>query len=212
HDKTAGASALKKKWADTNVVIVDDAFQHLKLKRDTDIVLIDSNKGFKDKVFPYGMLRESYSSLKRADIILFTKSDKLNEAEKDGLKAKALKIHPGLKVFFSVTELHTSKDVKDKKILPVCAIYNPRHFLDKLIAAGGIFEKYFAYGDHHRFRNSDVKNILRLKESVGAEYIVATSKDMPKLREFFKGRADVVEAWYEHKINDKEEFLTCCIG
>jgi len=212
HDKTAGTASLEQRWRDLDAVIVDDAFQHLKLKRDVDVVLIDSMSGFKDRMFPYGRLRESYSSLKRANVLLFTKADALSKTDREYLLEKALKINSKLKVFFSITELYTSVDVKGKKVLPVSAIYNPMHFNDKLRAAGAVFEKYAAYADHYSFGKKDVDHIIKVKESAGAEYIVVTSKDIPKLKEFFKGRNDIIEAWYEHKIDDQEGFLRCCIG
>ena len=105
NDKTKAAISVKKMWPDTNAIIIDDGFQHLKLKRDVDIVLIDASLGIKDKLVPLGKLREPYSSLKRANIVLFTKSDGMTEEEKDVLKDKVLAINPELKVFFSVVKL-----------------------------------------------------------------------------------------------------------
>ena len=62
--KAKGAKAAKEKWPDTKMIIVDDGFQHLQLKRDVDVVLIDAVSGFDGKVFPHGTLKGTLFCIK----------------------------------------------------------------------------------------------------------------------------------------------------
>ena len=211
NDKTKAAISVKKMWPDTNAIIIDDGFQHLKLKRDVDIVLIDASMGIKDKLIPLGRLREPYSSLRRANIVLFTKSDGMMEDEKELLKDKVLAINPDLKVFFSVVKFITSMPIKDKRVFPVSAIYNPTHFHRKIKESGGEFEKHMSFSDHYKFNQSVFNEVVQAASRVGAEYIIVTSKDWGKIKPFIGEHHNIIEAWYEHQINNEGEFLKCCM-
>jgi len=211
-NKSKGAVAAKQKWPDTKIIIVDDGFQHLALKRDVDIVLIDAGVGFKERIFPVGVLREPYSELKRADIAVFTKSDDLSQEEINELIKEARTHDPDLIIFFARTEFHSSMNVNGKKVLPVSAIFNGAHFRKKLKDSSAVFEKYMQYSDHKKFSSRDVKDIYGLRDKVGAEYIAMTKKDWAKLERLMPDCDDIVLCWYEHVIDNVEEFVRCCIG
>ncbi len=210
--KADGALEAKQKWQDTGLIIVDDGFQHLKLKRDVDIVLMDASSGFMEKVFPLGKLREPYSALKRATVVLFTKTDGLSDEELERLDQKVKGYAPKVKVFFAKTKFYSSVELRDKKVLPVSAVFNGAHFRNKLKSAGAIFDKYMGYSDHRAFGISDVKDIYDLKQKVAAQYIALTKKDWAKLEKLIPNHNDVAVCWYEHVINSEEEFIRCCIG
>ena len=210
YDKTMAALEIKKKWEDTDVIIVDDGFQHLKLKRDLDIVLIDASLGMKDKVLPSGRLREPYCSLKRANIVLFTKSDGMTSDEKNDLRNSVLCINPMLKVFFSTVNFMTSSSITGKKVFPVSAIYNPAHFHRKIKESGAVFERYMAFSDHHGFNKKIVDMVLKEAKSNEAEFIVVTSKDWVKIKPFVDNDKIFIETWYDHNIENEEEFINCC--
>lgn len=210
--KAMGAVASKKKWQDTKIILVDDGFQHLKLKRDVDVVLIDAVSGFGEKVFPHGTLREPYSALKRADVVLFTKADDLSTDDLKELAEKAKKYNSGIKIFFARTKFYSSIDLNGKKVLPVSAVFNGAHFRKKLKSAGAIFDKYMGYSDHRAFGPNDVRDICDFKNKVAAEYIALTKKDWAKLEKLMPDHNDVVLCWYEHIIDNEEEFVRCCIG
>ncbi|MCX6113468.1 MAG: tetraacyldisaccharide 4'-kinase [Proteobacteria bacterium] len=210
HNKTQAAFEIKKKWPDTDIIIVDDGFQHLRLKRDLDIVLIDASLGMKDKVIPSGRLREPYSSLKRANVVLFTKSDGITNDDRNNLKNSVLCINPILKVFFSTINFVTSSPITGKKVFPVSAIYNPIHLHKKIKEGGAIFERYMAFSDHYSFNRKVLNIILREADRSDAEYIVVTSKDWVKMKPFVDNEKRFIETWYDHKIENEEEFINCC--
>lgn len=211
-NKTRGAILCMQKWQDTKIIIVDDGFQHLTLNRDVDVVLIDATSGFNDHVFPHGNLREQYSALKRATIVVFTKSDDVPKKELDELSTKAKAYNSDIKVFFAKTKFYCSSPVAGKKVLPVSAVYNGAHFRNKLKGADAVFEKYMEYADHREFTHKDLSNILSFKDKVGAEIIAVTKKDWAKLEKLMPKNEVVALCWYEHIIDDHEEFLKCCIG
>jgi len=211
-NKTQGAILCMEKWKDTKIIIVDDGFQHLTLNRDVDVVLIDATTGFNDKVFPHGALREPYSSLKRASVVVFTKSDDLKQKELDELSDKAKSYNSDIKVFFAKTKFYCSEPLDGKKVLPVSAVYNGAHFRSKLKGVNAVFEKYMEYSDHRKFTHKDLSDILSFKKNIGAEVIAVTKKDWSKLESLMPNNEAVALCWYEHVIEDKEGFLKCCIG
>ena len=212
-DKTNGAVELIKKHPELKCAVVDDGFQHLKLYRDLDIVLIDAQEGFSGKLIPMGKLRESYSALKRAHVLVFTKSDNLDDEIKKDLCSKALDVNGDLKIFFANVRLFSSANLKDVKILPVSAVSNYGFFHTKLKSSGAVFERYIAHRDHHSFCNDDVEYIVKLFKSTGADFVAYTSKDAVKIKEVLTQKGiPTIEVWYEHEIDKAGEFLKLCIG
>lgn len=210
-DKTSAAIAVTTKWPDTKLIILDDGFQHIKLKRDIDLVLIDASLGMKDKLMPLGRLREPYSSLRRADIVLFTKSDSIDAVDREKLLKKVKDIKSDIKVFFSTIRFITSIPINDKKVFPVSAIYNPKHFHDKIKEAGGVFVKNMTFSDHRKFNDALVNNVFKEFSKSGAEYLILTSKDWVKIQPYISDKSKVIEAWYEHKVENEEDFIKCFI-
>jgi tetraacyldisaccharide 4'-kinase len=226
-DKTKGAIEIEKKWPDTDLIVLDDGFQHLRLKRDINIVLMDASEAFSDRIFPMGRLRESYTSLKRADILIFTKSDALkmedtseSKKERQVLAEKAKAFNPNIKIFFATGVFKTNLDLKGKRVFPVSSIYDPKYFHFKLKETGAVFERYMAFRDHYAYDKKTVKMILNSAKSFGAEYLAVTSKDWVKIKPIIENMLEqnknnikdqFVECSYDHNIEDEKEFLSCCI-
>jgi len=175
--------------------IIDDGFQHWRLKRDLDIVVIDSTKDlFNQYLLPLGKLRESVSSLKRADIFVLTKTDvDIDNAE--NLKKRLKDIKPNAPVVSSVykplcfydiksrvkIELD-SKVLKNKKVFIVAGIVNPLYF-DKLISDLGVkIEREFIYPDHHAYTIDDVRIISQLAKEHSVKTVITTQKDAIRLQ------------------------------
>ncbi len=212
-DKTNGVLELTKKHPELRCVVVDDGFQHLKLYRNLDVVLIDAQEGFSGKLMPMGKLRESYSALKRAHVLVFTKSDDVSDEVKKDLCSNALSINGNLKIFFANVRLFTSTNINGIKILPVSAVSNYGFFHTKLKSSGAVFENYIAHRDHHSFCNDDLEYIVKLFKSTGADFVAYTSKDSVKIKEALTQKGiPTIEVWYEHEIEKAEEFLKLCIG
>lgn len=112
--KRAEAGKWAKEEFGITTFILDDGFQHLKVKRDLDIVLIDATNPFgNNQILPTGILRESLSGLKRADAIIITRANLVEDISK--IKAEILRINPNCQIFISKNQF--TKAVKLKEFL-----------------------------------------------------------------------------------------------
>jgi len=194
-DKTNGV----KTFLSTNLakfIIIDDGFSHLKLKKDLNIVLIDSNEGFKNK-FTEGTLREPYSSLRRADILIFTKANFISEDQKEILKNKANEYN-NLKIFFFKSKLSFSKEILDKNIIVLSAIFNPNFFYKMLENQGYNIVHKIKFYDHYKYSKKDILYFDNLKKQLNCKNIVCTHKDFVKLVNYSN---DFIVADYEHEVD-----------
>lgn len=175
------------------VFILDDGFQHWKLFRDIDIVLIDSTNPFGNyRLLPSGILREPLSELRRADIALITKvSD--GKDNLDIIYDTIHEINPEMPVFISNHKLSRLLDAKgnqlpidllrERKIFIFSAIGNPETFLRSFIPLGVKITGVKKYRDHHRYTDKNVLNLIKQATINGADFLITTEKDMVKLRE-----------------------------
>lgn len=181
---------LAKKIFNPTIVLLDDGFQHKKMHRDIDIVLLDYQNplstGFP---FPFGYLREFPSGLKRANIIIFTR------AESNTIPEKVKKYVDGKHIFFSNTEYagyiaqgsRIPLDyMRGKKAYAVSGIAHYAQFENQLTRAGLHLAGTARYKDHHAFSEQDIKKILTNASCLGAEVIITTHKDFVKIPEEYQ--------------------------
>lgn len=173
------------------VIILDDAFQHRKIKRDLDIILIDAKNKFGNaNVLPAGPLREDIKSLKRADkVIVVNKSFDSQKALKfcDYLKNKFKKDIFLCKIVpdYAYNLLSGDKLPLGSRIMAFSAIGQPSGFYDFLkrdykLAAVLEFE------DHHNYNKTDISKIIEFAQEENIEYIVTTEKDAVKIIDFIE--------------------------
>jgi len=174
-------------------VVLDDGFQHWGLKRDLDIVLIDSFNPFGNKrLIPSGILREPLSSLKRADAILLTKTDRLPEPAVNELKQQVASINQNAVIACCVhkpiklLDLSSGTDLgldflQHKKTCAVSAIGDADYFLKTLQDLGGLIEERFSFIDHHIYRQQDLDAVMKECNLKKIEVIATTSKDAVKI-------------------------------
>ena len=180
---------------DTKVIILDDGFQHRKVKAGLNIVLSDYNNLYtKDILLPTGDLRDVKASMKRADIIVVTKCpSELNEEEKNKV-IKNIAATTSQKVFFSEIKyaapyhLFTKNSIEiknDTDVLLIAGIANPKplkEYLSKNVAHYDMLK----YSDHHIFSIADLKEIKTQFEKNKTEHkiILTTEKDAVRLQKF----------------------------
>lgn len=168
--------------------ILDDGFQHRRLYRDMDIVLIDGLNPFGNrKMLPMGPLREPLKELKRAGIFVVTKTK--NKALSDELRD----INPEAPVYFSEYRIHKVRDMdgneypvemlKDKKIYAFCGIANPDSFRQTVLSVAGEVRGFKTYRDHYRYTEEDVLYLKEHCKALNCDFLITTEKDMVKLRE-----------------------------
>ena len=192
-------SALKQLFASDegraiDCVVLDDGFQHRKIARDLDLVLIDATRSpFDDRLVPGGYLREPVESLKRASGVIITHAELAGDLSP--LSAQIERVHgrPPLGVTRHVWRELTVRQNKDeraepvswlvgKKVVGVCAIGNPDPFMQAIEDAGTSGHAGLKLGDHAHYDDATVRQILQLVRIGEADAIVTTSKDWAKLR------------------------------
>lgn len=167
------------------VVLLDDAFQHRKVKPGMSILLTDFNNLYsEDNIFPLGNLRESIGNANRADIIIVTKCDKnINKDQKRHIIQK-LNIGDNQKIYFSsikyskmLYDKESSKSIiefKNIKFSLVTGIADSTYLINYLNDNGYNFN-HISFKDHHDFSNSD---IIKIDQN---DLIITTEKDYVKL-------------------------------
>ncbi|QLY26806.1 tetraacyldisaccharide 4'-kinase [Bdellovibrio sp. KM01] len=172
-----------------DVIVVDDGFQHRKLHRDFNIVILDATEPWANyQVVPEGRGRESWDGLQRADLILFTKC---NLADEQSLKQVQSHLPPGKEVLYfgyDIVDIHNgeltlpTETLRGKKLFLVSAIARPDVFEKMMRTYGEISKKSLHYRDHHQYSNEDAQKIAAEFGKSGCDYLVTTSKDAVKLR------------------------------
>lgn len=202
---------------DLDVLILDDAFQHRKIRPGFNILMTDYNDPyFKDSLLPAGDLRESRKGAQRAQVIMVSKCpDDLTEEKKQYFISR-IKPRHNQKVFFSSIGYDEHVYSKDKMlpdnnlayydILLITGIANPKPLLNHL-SRFSTRVKHLKFKDHHSFSDDDIKNIIAEYKKLG-EYklILTTEKDYVRLKSFDYLR-DLVYYWpINVNIDKKEEF------
>jgi tetraacyldisaccharide 4'-kinase len=208
-----------------DVILLDDGFQHWRLKRDLDIVTLDINDPFGNgRLIPRGTLREPISSLKRADIFVLTKvgaeGDSIAKAQ--GLKARLGVINANAAVFTSyyvpsrLSDISGGEEpglsaIENKKIALVCAIGQPESFEKTAESLGADIALRFFFMDHHRYTGNDIEKIIDGCKAGGVDIIVTTEKDTPKLIHLSaliaKHSIRLLVLGIEMKIDNEEKFF-----
>ncbi len=184
------------RWAEehlkSDLFILDDGFQHLRLARDLDLVTVDAtNPWGGGRLLPAGRLREPLKGLKRADLIILTRTELAEDT--DSLREQAARLSGGRPVILSRTrtrairpldEAMTRSNALDvsQPIAAFCAIGNPAAFFAHLRREGFVLNHTRAFPDHHVYKQSDFDALAAEAKRLGAGALVTTEKDAVKLR------------------------------
>lgn len=180
--------AIAKYNADT--IILDDGFQHWRLHRDLDIVLINALNPFGNlRVIPRGILREPLFCLKRADVFLLTKADLAKNPEeienKLGLiNPRALivrAIHLPLHFYDLEGNKFELSYVKDKEVCIFSAIADPLSLEKMILNLGAKIKQKAAFPDHYRWQKDDLDRLSLECEKRAVNVFITTAKDSVKL-------------------------------
>ena len=208
-----GRKAISEHGAE--VLLLDDGFQHRRLQRDLDIVLIDCTCPFGyGAVLPRGLLREPIDSLSRAGVVVLTRCDQVSNAELSELSGtiKNLSVkssggnkesevviaqccHQGQAIFSAGGEQMNVQAVQGKKLFAFCGIGNPESFVKTLEKLGGNVVGSHFFSDHFHYTVSDVQFLRSALDESGAEILITTEKDWVKLREL-PGVNELANLWW----------------
>jgi len=175
-----------------DIIILDDGFQHRRLKRDYNVALVDSSNPFGNGfIFPRGVLREPVTSLKRANFIVLTKSDKGSQ-KIDYILKKINRYSPNSKVLQSIHAPKEIIDIVENKKESLSSIEGKEVFLVSAICDSSYFKyvaqnmrinikKEFIFPDHHSYTEDDFNLILEECSNLKIDTILTTEKDAVKI-------------------------------
>ena len=192
-DRVDGTRKLLFSPNNTEVVLLDDAFQHRHIRAGLSILLTEyQNLYCDDFLFPAGTLRDVKSAAKRAHIVVVSKSPRdLIETEKQRI-IKKLKPYKLQKVFFSYLEYTPLQPLNEKaktvstekadSVLAFCGIAHPEPFVEELKNNHKTVD-FLSFTDHHVYTENEVNDILKRFENLSGEkkIIVTTEKDAARL-------------------------------
>ncbi len=194
-ERLAAIPLLLHDRPDTNVIILDDAFQHRAVKAGLNILLVDCNNLFtRDWYLPTGDLRDEKQSYQRADFLIVTKCKESTTPEEKMKVLSELNPLSHQHVFFTTIRYglpyHIIFDTvmeisRNTEVLLVTGIANPQTLTKYLeIKAGGYMQVLF--GDHHIFTIDDLNKIIKEFESIqsASKIILTTEKDAVRLIKF----------------------------
>jgi tetraacyldisaccharide 4'-kinase len=179
----------------TDFFILDDGFQHLMLKRDLNVLLIEaSEKPFGNgHLLPWGPLREPVKEAKRADVVIFTRSGSwspgyaLENRLRRIVQGKPLfrAEHIPEKVIFPIKGTDDSPAfLQGKRVIAFAGIARPKAFKDTLIHLGANLLSFSEFRDHHLYSRHELDALIAEKEKRDAEFLITTEKDWVRLEGF----------------------------
>ncbi len=179
---------------ESEVLILDDGFQHRRLRRDLDVVLIDAtNPWGHGYMFPRGLLRERPKGLRRASAILLTRCDLALPHELDNLRNQVQRLAPNVPIaeathapsaWVNAANETTPLDrLLTKELAVFCGIGNPEGFRRTLTNLGMNVVNWRTYPDHHAYTRADIESLESWAQQLPRDTILATTqKDLVKIR------------------------------
>ena len=200
-----------------NFFILDDGFQHLELNRDFDLVLIDAESPLGNgHLLPRGPLREPADQLARADAIIITRCGLQSRRGKvlKLLEDKTAAIpffyadHLPKKVTLPISdETHEPGFLNGKKVVAFAGIARPEAFKQTLAELGAEISYFRAFKDHYMFKRHEIRELIYMKERLGARYLVTTEKDWVRAASVAPAYQDLAYLSIEFKLlSDEDNF------
>jgi tetraacyldisaccharide 4'-kinase len=186
-------AAMAVEELESEVLVLDDGFQHRRLARDLDLVLVDATEpwGY-GHVFPRGMLREPQRGLCRAGLVLLTRCDQIDGPRRAELRDTVARLAPGVPVAETShgpvalvnSEQRTApvQDVAERPVAAFCGIGNPEAFRRTLIVLGARVGAFRTFSDHHAYSRADVEDLsIWARQQAEGCMMLTTQKDLVKL-------------------------------
>ncbi len=211
---------------DTDVILLDDAFQHRYVKPGINILLVDYHRLIiYDKLLPAGRLREPQSGKNRADIVIITKCPKDLKPMEFRVLTKAMNLYPYQSLYFTTIEYESltplfakekstieKEALEDKHVMLITGIASPKQIIIDLKPHVKEMTTLF-FSDHHQFKSKDIMKINETFNAIkGEKIIVTTEKDATRLEQLEGLSEEVKQNLYvlpikvKFMINQEEEF------
>jgi len=187
---------------ETELIILDDGFQHRRLSRDLDLVLLDALDPFGlGRMFPRGLLREPVGSLRRADAVILSRADLVSDERRREILSDVRRKAGAVPV---LEARHTPRDLIDgdgasspldglaaSRIAAFCGLGNPEGFRRTVEGLCGEIADFRRFPDHHPYTAGDVDDLARWADGLGVNLVLTTQKDLVKLRASTLGGASL---------------------
>lgn len=175
-----------------DVLLLDDGFQHRRLRRDLDIVLLDGLDPFgRDRLFPRGTLREPVESLARAQVIVLTRADAVSPDARAHIHRRAMAaspsalwlegVHAPQALVGAAGELSDPGEASGRRAMVFCGIGNPDGFRHTVESLGCVVAGLKVFDDHHAYSAAEVRRLAEQGAEAGADWLLCTEKDLVKI-------------------------------
>lgn len=177
---------------DMQCIVLDDGFQHRRLRRDLDIVLLDACEPFgHDHVFPRGTLREPLSGIRRAQVVILSRADLIDASQREAIRQRVTQLHPQalwLEACHQPRSFLTSGgaeqpivSLRGQRVAAFCGIGNPQGFRHTLDSIGASVEAFREFPDHHLYTRDDIESLTRWADEASVAAVLCTHKDLVKI-------------------------------
>jgi tetraacyldisaccharide 4'-kinase len=184
-----------------DVVVLDDGFQDLRLRRDLDIAMVDASAPFGNgRLFPRGILREPPSALRRADLIVASRADMLNAGDLALLRRHLAAVSGGRPVAAAVHRPRATRvlsgdaapdSLGGRRVLAFCGLGNPAGFEATVRAQGASVAAFRPFPDHHPYSKTELDGLEAEGRELDVEGLLTTEKDAARL----PGRPWTLPVW-----------------
>lgn len=223
-DRVAAARLAIEELA-AQAIVLDDGFQHRRLARDLDVVLLDATQPFGfGRVFPRGALREGVRSLRRAQVVCLTRSNLVDAESREAIRRRAERAAPDALWCESITSptrlvrvvedalgeptgewtTESLEELAAKRVLAFCGIGAPHAFRATLGSLGAEVVEWVEFADHHRYNRADIDRLADDAARCGAQRVVCTTKDLVKVGVAVLGGAPLAAVAIESQLTHGE--------
>ena len=189
-DRVAAATVAAEEL-EMQVVVLDDGFQHRRLERDLDLVLIDALEPFGfGWLLPRGLLREPVTGLERAGVVALSRADLVSEQRRIELRQRVAELAPNaawIEIAHTPTRLiagelsESIETLHGQRVLAFCGLGNPAGFRHTLEQCGTQLVDFIEFPDHHEYTRDDIEKLRKAIREHNPTQVVCTHKDMVKV-------------------------------
>jgi tetraacyldisaccharide 4'-kinase len=199
-NRCAAGEALLREHPEIGVFLLDDGFQHRRLARDLDVVLVNAAEPFGfGHVLPRGLLREPLGGLGRAGAVVLTHADQATPGQLSSIEAKVRRHNAKAPLYRAMhapaclrssgpeNAEHSMDELSRRRFFAFCGIGSPGAFHRQLEPFGEMYRGRRWFGDHHAYTPADLAEVAAMARNAGAETLLTTEKDWVKVEPFANG-------------------------
>jgi len=190
-DRVAAAELAIAQFG-SQLIVLDDAFQHRRIARDLDIVLVDALEPFGyGHVFPRGTLREPVRGLRRADAVVLSRADMLPQHDRRRIEEEVRRyapnavwaeaIHAPLNLLSASGRQRPIDDLRGQPVAAFCGLGNPAAFRHTLESCGYEVIATREFADHYHYSREDVASLAIWADKLDVAAVLCSHKDLVKL-------------------------------